>query len=139
MAGLGSQNLFFPGWPPPPPHFLPQTFKTQTSLLLICRCYVIVTPLACDSRLVSVRLCGDHLLHCVRAGEEAGIKAAEVEVQGRYAFGYLSAEKGTHRLVRQSPFNVKGIRQTSFAAVDVMPVLGESHVDQAVLNYIKYV
>ena len=124
--------------PPPPPTSSPKP-STQTSLLLICRCYVIVTSLACDSRLVAVRLCGDHLLHCVRAGEEAGIKAAEVEVQGRYAFGYLSAEKGTHRLVRQSPFNVKGIRQTSFAAVDVMPVLGESHADQAVLNYMKYV
>ena len=82
---------------------------------------------------------GDHLLQSVCAGEEAGIKAAEIEVQGRYAFGYLSAEKGTHRLVRQSPFNVKGIRQTSFAAVDVMPVLGESHADQAVLIVLTYI
>lgn len=52
------------------------------------------------------------------------MKSAELEVQGRYAFGYLSAEKGTHRLVRQSPFNAKAMRQTSFAAVDVMPMLG---------------
>ena len=59
------------------------------------------------------------------AGEEAGIRSAEVEVQGRFAFGYLSAEKGTHRLVRQSPFNAKATRETSFAAVDVMPLLGE--------------
>lgn len=60
------------------------------------------------------------------AGDEAGIRSAELEVQGRYAFGYLSAEKGTHRLVRQSPFNSKALRQTSFAAVDIMPVLGSS-------------
>lgn len=60
------------------------------------------------------------------AGEVAGIKTAELEVQGRFAFGYLSAEKGTHRLVRQSPFNTKATRETSFAAVDVMPLLGAS-------------
>lgn len=68
-------------------------------------------------------LCG-LLSLALSAGDEAGIKSAEVEVQGRFAFGYLSAEKGTHRLVRQSPFNAKAMRQTSFAAVDVTPLLG---------------
>lgn len=62
---------------------------------------------------------------CAMAGDGAGIKSAEMEVQGRFAFGYLSTEKGTHRLVRQSPFNSNATRQTSFAAVDVMPLLGE--------------
>ncbi|MCM3520446.1 peptide chain release factor 2 [Curtobacterium sp. P97] len=60
--------------------------------------------------------------------EEAGIKSATFEVDAPYAFGTLSVEAGTHRLVRMSPFGAAGKRQTSFAAVEVIPLMPETAV-----------
>ena len=58
-------------------------------------------------------------------GDEAGIKSVTFQVNGINAYGYLKSEKGVHRLVRISPFNAQGKRQTSFVSLDVMPEIDE--------------
>ena len=77
----------------------------------------------CERRGFSIELNG------VSEGQEAGIMSAEVTIHGRYAYGLMSAERGTHRLVRISPFDNQGRRQTSFAAIQVWPMLDDVDVE----------
>ncbi|MUH52418.1 MAG: PCRF domain-containing protein, partial [Actinobacteria bacterium] len=65
----------------------------------------------------------------ISEGTEAGILSAEFTITGRYAYGLMTSERGTHRLVRISPFDNQGRRQTSFAAVQVWPVLEDPDVE----------
>ena len=70
-------------------------------------------------------------------GDEAGIKSATLRVKGEFAYGYLKAEKGIHRLVRISPFNANGKRQTSFASVEVLPELTKDQDIEIRPEYLK--
>ena len=62
----------------------------------------------------------------IHHGEEAGVKSATFTVSGPYAYGLLSTERGVHRLVRISPFDAQKRRHTSFASLDVIPLLEEA-------------
>ena len=91
-----------------------------------CQHCVLSQHVASSLCLLHQDLCSTLLISMgtAAADDAAGISSVEIEVQGHFAYGHLAGEKGTHRLVRQSPFSSDAARHTSFAAVEVMPVLG---------------
>jgi peptide chain release factor 2 len=96
---------------------------------------------SCDFAMMLMRMyqrfCDIHNFKCEIVdyveGEEAGIRGATLKVSGKYAFGWLKSESGVHRLVRISPFNANGKRQTSFASVWVYPVV-EDDIEIEILD-----
>ncbi len=103
-----------------------------------CPVYMTIKPgaggvEACDWASILFRM---YSQYCVAAGytveivdmlpgEEAGVKSCTLRIDGPYAYGYFKSEMGTHRLVRMSPFNADGKRQTSFAAIEITPEIDE--------------
>jgi len=73
-------------------------------------------------------------LHDEQFGDEAGIRSATFTVHGPRAYGWLSAERGVHRLVRISPFDSQSRRQTAFASIDVVPVIEETETDVTIAD-----
>ena len=71
----------------------------------------------------------DHEVDDVQPGEEAGIKSTTITVEGRHAYAILEAERGVHRLVRISPFDSNSRRHTSFAGVDVVPLVEDARIE----------
>ncbi len=80
----------------------------------------------CEAQGWKTRMVDEH------RGTEAGIKSATLEIAGPYAYGHLKSEHGVHRLVRISPFDAEGLRQTSFALCEVVPDLGEDESTVAI-------